>query len=100
MTPRSARTGLLLVALVLQFAGITPGYTQVVINEIMASNHGSVTNAGTYPDWIELLNIGAEPVDLSGYYILSIEDDDYSGQTNLFRFPGNWLPLQSGERLI
>jgi hypothetical protein len=39
----------------------------VVINEVMADNTGSVINAGTFPDWIELRNATATNVDLTGW---------------------------------
>lgn len=39
----------------------------VVINEVMASNKGSVPDEyGNYPDWVELKNVSAEEVDVGG----------------------------------
>ncbi len=44
--------------------------TDVVINEIMASNSTSVPdNAGEYDDWIELYNRSANTIDISGYFL-------------------------------
>ena len=42
----------------------------VVINEIMALNDSTVADPqGDYDDWVELVNITAETVDLSGMYL-------------------------------
>lgn len=38
----------------------------VVINEVMASNRGSVPNGTATPDWVELHNSTGQPVDLAG----------------------------------
>lgn len=45
------------------------GYSQVFINEILASNKTTNTDPlyGTYSDWIELYNASSQTVDLSGY---------------------------------
>ncbi len=44
--------------------------TPVVINELMASNQGTLADPqGEYDDWIELLNITDQKVDLSGRYL-------------------------------
>jgi len=43
---------------------------QVVISEFMADNDKTIADEdGDYPDWIELLNISATTVDLSGWYL-------------------------------
>ncbi|MFN6943987.1 MAG: CotH kinase family protein, partial [Cytophagaceae bacterium] len=43
---------------------------QVVINEIMASNHSVIADEdGDYEDWIELFNAGNYPINLHGYTI-------------------------------
>jgi len=39
----------------------------VQINELMADNRTAVSNAGTFPDWVELYNPSPGPVDLSGW---------------------------------
>jgi len=44
----------------------------VVLNEIAARNSGSVVEAGTTPDWIELFNNGTQTVELGGF---SLSDD-------------------------
>ncbi len=53
-------------------------YSQVVINEIMASNATSHadTDYGTYCDWIELYNTAGSSVDLTGYF-LSVDFNNY-----------------------
>lgn len=50
--------------------------TDVVINELMASNGSTQTDeAGEYEDWIELYNRGTQIIDLSGYHIT---DNDFN----------------------
>lgn len=51
----------------------------VVINELMAVNSTIPDAAGEFDDWIELLNLSSETVDLSGYYL----SDD---RTNISRW--------------
>jgi len=60
-------------------AGGTPGSVSppaggglVRLNEVLADNAGAVNHAGTFPDFIELLNNGGTPADLSGW---SLTDD-------------------------
>jgi hypothetical protein len=44
--------------------------SQVLINEFMAANTSTITDEfGGYPDWIEIKNLTAEPVDIGGWYI-------------------------------
>ncbi|HTH49875.1 MAG TPA: lamin tail domain-containing protein, partial [Candidatus Limnocylindria bacterium] len=46
---------------------VTPTNTvSVVLNEILAHNYGLAEADGTYPDWVELFNPNAVPVDLGG----------------------------------
>ncbi len=45
---------------------VPPVRPTVRLNEILAANSTTLTNAGTTPDLIELYNYGAAPVDLSG----------------------------------
>ena len=55
----------------------------VVINEFMASNGQTVTDAeGGYDDWIELYNWGLDAIDLSGYYL-----SDNPRNIKQWRFP-------------
>ncbi|MBI5916555.1 MAG: CotH kinase family protein [Bacteroidetes bacterium] len=54
--------------------------SEVVVNEIMASNQTSVTDQdGEYEDWIELYNNSSTTIDLSGWYL----SDNY---TNLAKW--------------
>ena len=64
----------------------TPPATSVVLNEVMAWNVSTLTNGGTLPDWIELLNTGVSAVNLAGW---SLSDD---GDTRKFVFPTTNLP--------
>ena len=60
----------LLCALVSQPLQVT---AQVVINEVVAINNESLEDDnGNSPDWIEILNTGAEPVNLAHF---GISDD-------------------------
>jgi len=46
---------------------VEPNTSAVVINEVMASNKGSVPDEyGNYPDWVELINLSSEEVDVGG----------------------------------
>jgi gliding motility-associated-like protein len=46
------------------------GLGQVVINELMASNSGTIKdNAGAYSDWLEIYNGSNNEIDLNNYYI-------------------------------
>ena len=64
----------------------------VVLHEIMADNLGAVTNAGTFPDWIELRNTGGSPIDLAGW---SLSDD---GNARKFVFPST--PVQANGFVV
>jgi hypothetical protein len=55
-----------LLAIIFTFC-IYTGYTQVVINEIQASNNSTITdNTGEYSDWLELYNPGSSEVNVAG----------------------------------
>ena len=50
----------------------------LVINELMASNSSGIQDLqGQYEDWIEIHNVGAEEIDMSGMYLT----DDLSAPT-------------------
>ncbi len=70
----------------------TPG--AVVLNEVMADNLSAVNNGGTFPDWIELYNSGAQAVDLSGW---SLTDD---GNPRKFVFPTNTTVAAGGYLVL
>jgi spore coat protein CotH len=49
---------------------LTATNTPAVINEFMASNTSTIADPqGEFDDWIELHNITAQPVNLTGYYL-------------------------------
>ena len=66
----------------------------VFISELMASNHTQLQDGdGDWPDWIELFNGAADPVDLSGY---ALSDDDVNQRK--WVFPS--VTVQPGEYLV
>jgi hypothetical protein len=63
----------------LLFLSIYNAHSQVVINEVLASNTTiNQDEDGTYQDWVELYNIGATAVNLNGYGLT----DDATFRTN------------------
>jgi hypothetical protein len=71
-----------------------PQLGPVIISEIMSSNgHTLADEDGDHRDWIELANIGDEPVELGGYHL-----SDDPEQLTRWRFPER--TLQPGEHLI
>ena len=64
----------------------TPATGSVALNEVMANNVSSVANNGFYPDWVELYNGGASPVNLAGW---SLTDDS---NPRKFVLPATTLP--------
>jgi fibronectin type 3 domain-containing protein len=55
---------------------------QIVINEVMASNRSALPLGATFPDYIELANLGSETVDLGGWTIA-----DNATSTAAYTFP-------------
>jgi len=49
--------------------GLAQSSKTVVINEFMASNGHTLTDAGQYEDWIELYNTSSQPMDMGGMYL-------------------------------
>ncbi len=50
--------------------GLAPAF--IAISEFMAENAATIADPeqpGQYPDWIELTNLGAAPVNLNGFYL-------------------------------
>jgi hypothetical protein len=71
----------------------TPAAPAIIINEVMADNISAVNHEGTYPDWVELLNVSGTNVSLNGW---SLSDD---GNPRKFVFPpGTTIP--SGGFLV
>lgn len=50
--------------------GVSLGYGQVVINELMASNDSTIFDEqGEYDDWLELYNTTSSNIDISGMHL-------------------------------
>lgn len=63
--------------------------TPVILNEFMAANTRILRDPqGDYDDWIELRNLTAEPVDLSGWYLT----DNPNNPRNWAFPPGTLIP--------
>jgi uncharacterized repeat protein (TIGR02543 family) len=63
-----SRLALIFMFVVLAFSAAPHAYGQVVINELIPANiDGLLDEDGDTSDWIELLNTGAETVDLTGW---------------------------------
>jgi len=74
------------------FISAPPATGSVVLNEVMANNVSGVANNGFFPDWVELYNASASPVNLAGW---SLTDDS---NPRKFVFPATTLP--AGEYLV
>ena len=61
----------------------------VRLNEVLADNGGAWNHEGTFPDYIEIRNTGASPVNIGGW---SITDD---GNARKFVFPSGNIPAGS-----
>lgn len=69
-------------------------FGQVVISEFMAKNDKTLIDGdGNYSDWIELHNLGDDPVDLTGWYL----SDDTNNLTQ-WVFPSK--SIAAGEFLV
>ena len=78
------------VLLVSILGGVPAGGQDLVINELMASNAGTVQDErGDYDDWIEIYNPSDQAVDIGGMYLT----DRLSNPTK-WRVSGNW-PAQT-----
>src|SRR5262245_5206414 len=66
---------------------------QVVLNEIMAENAGSVPNGADYPDWIELYNVGSFTLNLNGWTLSDgiINPLDTNAHPSTFTFTDSTL---------
>ena len=70
--------------------------TTLVINEVMASNDGTVLDPqGDDDDWIELLNFGTETIHLTGMYL-----SDKSSKPLKWRFPEGASIAAGGYLLV
>ncbi len=75
-------------------ANPVPAASAIVLNEVAAENIGAVNNDGTFPDWVELRNMTAAPVNLTGW---SLSDD---GNARKFVFPGGTTIPASGYLIV
>jgi hypothetical protein len=74
---------------------VPPAPPTVRLNEILAINSTTLTNAGTTPDLIELYNYGAAPVDLSGMGLTDSATSPYK-----YTFPNGTPLLRPGQFLV
>ncbi len=66
-------------------------HSQIVINEIMASNNGVVKDEdGDSPDWIELFNFGETEINLAGWFLT-----DDPADFRKWAFPSITMPAKS-----
>jgi hypothetical protein len=74
---------------------VPPTSPTVRLNEILALNSTTLTNAGTTPDLIELYNYGSALVDLSGMGLTDNATSPYK-----YTFPGGTPLLGPGQFLV
>ena len=74
---------------------VPPVRPTVRLNEILAANAVTLTNAGTTPDLIELFNFGGAPVDLSGMGLTTSPATPYK-----YTFPPGSPLLGAGQFLV
>ncbi len=67
---------------------------QIRINEILAVNQSTISNDGNFPDYLEIINLSAQSVELSG---LSLTDDP--GIPRAYVFPAG-VSLAANARLL
>ena len=95
MTPSKALFG----PLVLASALVSSVLGQVRLNELMAVNDDTVADElGEYDDWIELVNIGDDAVDLAGYRIMGLRDGETGDWGGAWALPAT--SLDGGARVI
>jgi len=90
-------TRLRLIGVALFAALFSPGlvHSQVIINEYSCSNISGPTDAyGENEDWIELYNMGATAVDLTGYYL-----SDKSTNLDKWEIPSGSIPA-NGYKMV
>jgi hypothetical protein len=71
-----------------------PQFRLIRLNEVMAINTGAVSNAGRFPEWIELFNPQQTSVDISGW---SLSDDS---NPRSFVFPTNTVIAGQGYLVV
>ncbi len=71
-----------------------PALGEVILNEVAADNPSAVPNNGTFPDWVELRNTTASPVNIAGW---SLSDD---GDARKYVFPGGTTIPANGYLVV
>ncbi len=76
------RFSILLLGLIVALAGPVPAVrAELVINELMAAPARDWNGDGTFDykndEWVEILNTGSSPVDLTGLYLKDATGDEY-----------------------
>lgn len=94
-------TFLILVLLLISFQ---TSAQDLIINEIMASNQASFKDSDSdFDDWLELKNIGEEPLNLSGYYLSDKEDNltrwQFNEDKDIIIEPGGYLLVWADDEL-
>lgn len=71
-----------------------PARAGIKINEVMTSNRSAVRDdRGAYSDWLELVNVTSEPIDVTGWSVLD-------GQSRLVGFTFAQHVMQPGEVVL
>jgi hypothetical protein len=74
---------------------VTPPLGNIVINELMADNQTAWSNSvGSYPDWLELFNRGANSVNLANWSLSG------SGNARSFVFPAGTTIAAGGYLVV
>jgi hypothetical protein len=72
------------------------GSSPVVLNELLASNEAAIADPqGEFEDYVELRNLTAEEVDLTGYYL-----SDESSNPRKWQFPAGTKVAANGYLLV
>lgn len=85
---------------VLLGAGITGNATmgQVVVNEVSSKNVRTVADGDSYPDWVELVNVGSSEIELGGLFLSDDpQEPDKWALPSLSIAPGSFLLFFGGE---
>lgn len=70
----------------------------VVLNEVLADNKaGAISELGEHEDWLELLNVGSEPVDITGWSLSDDAEEPWVIDTPHTLAPGQFLLIWCDE---
>lgn len=71
---------------------------KLIISEVMVKNHATLNDEdGDLPDWIELHNLTAEPIDLSGFTVSDDFDNDWLIPGGTIEAEGYFLIYADGK---